>query len=287
MVKLTVAEVNGMRAAEMKRLLLDLASASDNDDKTSDPVSTMLDTVKLELTNILEEVRLGKEERDNLKDEIQTLKKEIEDHRQEAKLNQESLLKEIRDLKEHVSKPCTTAPTQSEATYADVVRSSVRSVIHDEQCKAEMIFSSVEEKGKDREFIANLCDKMDLQTKPIEISRLGRSKPPSTDRPRLLKVTFQTAFDARTFRVKYDEVKGKEGIPSHRLRNGRNKDQQALFKKNSAIAHKLNEDARKSGSNASFTLRDNGEVWKFSKQEGGMWIREEQWKLSTSTRPGN
>lgn len=283
MVKLTVSEVNAMKAAEMKKVLLALASA--NDDDTNDSLSALLETVKTELANILEEVRQGKDERENLKGEIQNLKKEIEDHRKEAKSNQESLLSEIRNLKEQVPKTATSTPAESEATYAQVVRSSVRSVMQDEQCKAEMIFSSVEEKGKDRDFVSNLCNKMELQTKPVEITRLGRNQPSNTERPRLLKVTFPTAFDARAFRAKYEEVKGKEGVPSHRVRNGRNKDQQALFKKNSAIAYKLNDEAKKTNSNASYSLRDNGEVWKFSKQENGKWIREEQWKLST--RSGN
>lgn len=282
MENLTVAEINGMKAADMKKLLL----ASAGGGKTGDSTSALLNTIKQNMGTILEEVRLGKEERASLREEVRALKTEVEDQRRESKLNQECLLKQIEELKEKLNKKISSEESKTDAVndkYAEAVRSSVRTVMQDEQCKAEMVFSAVEEKGKDQEFVTDLCNKMQLLAKPVEVSRLGRSKPPQTERPRLLKVTFQTAFDARTFRAKYEETKGTNDIPYHRLRSGRTKEQQALFKKNGTITYQLNQESKNAGSNVSYSLRDNGDVWKFSKRGDGKWIREKEWKLDAES----
>ena len=51
--------------------------------------------------------------------------------------------------------------------------------------------------------------------------------------------------------------------------------------KNSKIAFRLNEDAKKQKLNESYSLRDDGNVWKFLKKDDGKWTREKNWRLSS------
>ncbi|ELT95537.1 hypothetical protein CAPTEDRAFT_186109 [Capitella teleta] len=51
------------------------------------------------------------------------------------------------------------------------------------------------------------------------------------------------------------------------MRSGRSKEEQVHYKRLKADAHKLNLDAKKDGSQVSFSVRDNGKIWKYVKDD--------------------
>lgn len=165
------------------------------------------------------------------------------------------------------------------ASFADVVRNSVQSTLRDEQIKSQIIISKVDEKANATQFLTNLCEKMSFTTeKSTDIERIGRK---SSDRNRLLKVSFQTPFDARSFKARFDELKRENDtdLPNIRVRPSKTKKERELFSKNSQLAHKLNEEAKRDNSAFSFSLRDDGHIWKFVQQEDGKWKKDKDFKL--------
>ena len=173
----------------------------------------------------------------------------------------------------------STGRATSKGDFAAVVRKSVQTAIKDEKCKCEVIISKIEEKGEDDKVIEQLCETLDFKTKPLEVIRIGRKEEDDSSRQRLMKVTFANQFEARTFRAKYDEERqtDRDGLPKLRMRAGRNEDDQALFRKLKAQAHKMNADAKAGGDNASFSVRDQGVIWKFKKNGDGKWVRDRAW----------
>jgi hypothetical protein len=168
---------------------------------------------------------------------------------------------------------------QQSSTFAQVVRQSVQTALADENSRNDLVIGKVEEKGRDDETVAAVCEKIDFKGKPTEIRRLGQKK---ENRPRPLKVSFGCSFDARTFRASFEKrQKTEKDVPKWRLRRHRTKDEQELFVKNSKIAFRLNEDAKKQKLNESYSLRDDGNVWKFLKKDDGKWTREKNWRLSS------
>ncbi|ELU15675.1 hypothetical protein CAPTEDRAFT_209936 [Capitella teleta] len=98
--------------------------------------------------------------------------------------------------------------------------------------------------------ILNLCKTLDLESKPIGNTRMGR-KVNDSDRERLLKVTFAHSFDARSFLARHDERRKtgaeNDALMKLRMRSGRSKEEQVRYKRLKADAHKLNLDAKKDG----------------------------------------
>jgi hypothetical protein len=93
-----------------------------------------------------------------------------------------------------------------------------------------------------------------------------------------MKVRFQSEFDARTFRVRYDEIKSKEDTPVVRMRPSKTKKEQEGYNKMKEINKKLNENAKKEDANHSFSLRDDCTIWRFVLSEG-RWKHDKSWKL--------
>lgn len=150
--------------------------------------------------------------------------------------------------------------------------------MEEEKCRNDVMISRVEEKGQDQAMISDLCTKLELKATPIGIMRVGhKSKAPSHHR--MLKVSFANAFDARAFSARFDEKK-KAGtaLPSLRMRPGRTKQEQALFKRKGDEVHKLNKTARDSNANESFSLRNNGDIWRFTKNGDGKRVRDGAWR---------
>lgn len=198
-----------------------------------------------------------------------------------------ALRTQVSELQAELSKK-TLQPVNDEVSkpdYAEAVRKSVQSVFDQEKCKNDVMISKAEEKGEDQHFVKDLCNKLDFETQPIGIMRVGH-KSNASNHHRLLKVTFANGFDARSFRARFAERrKAEQGkdhdLPNIHMRAGRSREEQALFKEQGDMVHTLNEAAKKDGDNASFSLRENGQIWKFTKSHNGKWVRDENWK------PGN
>ena len=96
-------------------------------------------------------------------------------------------------------------PVQSSPTsFADVVRKTVKTAFDDEKVRQEVIVSRAPDEGNDNDFISGLCDKMDFAPKPKAVMRLGQNL--VTGRCRPLKVSFDTEFDARTFKARLEQA---------------------------------------------------------------------------------
>jgi len=165
----------------------------------------------------------------------------------------------------------------NKATFADVVRQSVQSALQDERGKNDLVISRMDEQGDDEKRLADVCKTLECESKPAELHRLGSKK---EGRTRLLKVSFPTNFDARAFRASFNNRrKTHNDLPNWRLRGHRTRSEQALFEKNSRTTFQLNSAAKEAKLNESYSLRDDGSVWKFVKQENGKWKREKDWEL--------
>ena len=168
---------------------------------------------------------------------------------------------------------------KTKKTMSEVLCQSVKNAFNEERIKCDVIISKAEESGDDVNFVSDLCKKMNFPTKPCNPHRLGKKS--SEDRPRLLKISFPTAFDARTFVSRYGQFrKENRNEPCLRIRGSKTKEEQAVFSKNSKIAHELNQEARTKKLPESYSLRDNGTIWKFMKgPNDGIWRRDREWQL--------
>lgn len=164
---------------------------------------------------------------------------------------------------------------RSSISFAEAVRKTMKDTLNDQGTKAEVIIAGVKDEGKDIEFMTDLCEKMKQSCKPKQGTRIGHKKP---GKNRLIKVRFHSEFDARTFRVHYDEIKENKDLPLVRMRPSRTKEGQDEYNKMKEMNKKLNENAKKENANCSFSLRDDCTIWKFVQNEG-RWKHDKSWKL--------
>jgi hypothetical protein len=142
----------------------------------------------------------------------------------------------------------------------------------DVDAKKELILTGVKE-GDDQHFLDDLCSKMNVASTTYDQMRIGRK---SSERNRLLKLTFSSNFDARKFIAKFDQLKSeKQELPNIRMRLGKTKQERDAYAKSKVAAKKLNDES--TDANCSFSLRDNGSIWKFVKGGDGKWKRDQDW----------
>lgn len=218
-----------------------------------------------------------------LLDTVKTLKQDM------ATLSQEcaELRSENRDLHMKLTSQLPIDADQSpeasipqQRSIADVVRNSVKNAINDEKCRNEVMISKAEEKGQDEKFISDLCTKMNFDTKPIEVTRMGE-KSETRSHHRLLKVSFSTSFDARAFRSRFEQTKKTlKDIGSFRMRPGRSREEQEAFRKSNSLAHRLNKEAKDAKEKLSYSVRENGAIWQYKESDDGKWIRVPEWTAS-------
>ena len=159
--------------------------------------------------------------------------------------------------------------------FAEALRQSVKSAFQEEKVKCDVIISKAQESDNDTNFVSDLCQRMNFQSKPSNPHRLGKIG----SRPRLLKVSFPTAFDARSFIARYDQFRRENRDENPlRIRQSKTKEEQAVFSKGSKLAYELNTKARQDNLPESYSLRDNGAVWKFVKASDGKWRRDRDWR---------
>ncbi|ELU11758.1 hypothetical protein CAPTEDRAFT_198633 [Capitella teleta] len=173
------------------------------------------------------------------------------------------------------------------ASFADVVRKTVQSTLLDEQNKSQMTISNVDEDVKDvkdEDFIKSICDRIDSKVLPKGTMRLGK-KIDTRERP--LKVTFETEFDVRPFRSRCDQNKRtSEEFPNIRIRQCRNAEEQKTFGKGLERAKEMNKAAKDTRVEYNFSVLDDGQIWKFEKDEQGKWKRDAEWINAPSGNGG-
>lgn len=144
----------------------------------------------------------------------------------------------------------------------------------EERARADLVISNLEDDDKDAEAIQSLCTQIKATSRPVQVNRLGKKQ---TGKKRPLKASFANPFDARTFKARFEEAKKNNELGQQRLkmRPYRSKEEQAK----TSVVRKLNEEVRESGEECSFSLRDNGEIWRFIKVEN-RWQRDNDWHAS-------
>ncbi|ELU11822.1 hypothetical protein CAPTEDRAFT_188630 [Capitella teleta] len=171
--------------------------------------------------------------------------------------------------------------------FADAVKKSVHTALQEDKAKCDVVISKVEEKGKDESFVADLCSIISYDTKLIGVMRLGRKKD-DTHHHRLLKLSFSTNFEARAFRSRFEEVRKDKpnDLSEFCVWPGRNREDQAAFRKSAIVANTLNKEAKHEGDMCSYSVKDNGSIWKFEKQADGKWVHISDWKFEKSRNDG-
>lgn len=200
-----------------------------------------------------------------LMDEIKELKNEVA-----------SLRSELKTAKENSD---TSAPQKK--SFSDVIKTSVRSALEEENTKNEVIIKGLNENQHDEEDLDALCTKAQIVMKPSAVLRLGKRNS-DENRPRLMKATFPTAFDARAFLSKIHACKkeGETTLKDIRCRPGRTSDEHKRYKALSTEVYQMNQKAK---AEESFSLRPNGAVWKYALVED-RWKRVEGWTYTPSTQ---
>lgn len=158
----------------------------------------------------------------------------------------------------------------------DVVRQTVQSTLAEQNSQAEVVISGVEERGQDTAFIHELCAQMNFSQKPVSLNRVGQ-KP--KDGHRLMKVSFPSQFDARAFKSRYNQLKNDQpDAYKLRMRPGLTAAQRKIFNQKKKLAQDLNSKATADNASYSFSVRENGDIWKFVQSEDGKWRRDSDWR---------
>lgn len=287
MVLPTLSEVNAMNKPQLKDVVIEALNA----DAPTD--------LHAAIAVLINEVRKSQTETADLRQDILNLKAANEELQATTVSSVADLTAEITNLKTAMSSlknevliPAATTSneqTNSPPTFADVIRKTLESSAENEQCKHELIISKAEETGDDEKFMGDLCTKLDFMPKPREFTRIGKK---ISARHRLLKVSFPSHFDARKFKSSFEENNRNvstddAALPNLRIRFNRTKDEHATFKRNSDVAFKLNKEAETKKENFSFSVRDNGDLWKFQKEDSGKWRRVKEWSHVDAPTSGN
>ncbi|ELT99334.1 hypothetical protein CAPTEDRAFT_197153 [Capitella teleta] len=185
-------------------------------------------------------------------------------------------------------KPQDEAPTTSPPSFAKIVKTvktSVQSLLIEEKIHNNVVISGLAECENDRDEVSQICDTLEFKAKPIDVQWLGSKG----ERPRLLKMTFFSKFDARAFLSKVSEAKKVDSstLPKLRCQLGQTKYEQKKHRKLSQMTFNLNNEAKKAGTNASFSVRDSGEIWKFASNYEEIWTRDHQWSAPEDQSLGN
>ena len=279
MPSLQLSDINGMKKDELKKSLIQVLQL--NKSRESDEG----DTPHSVLAAILEEMKKMNNERNTMMEEISALRQSQDILQKETENMKIELLDEIKSLRMQVKEmkgtvyPYATQEDNSsdqQHTFADVVRNSVRatmeSTFKEAESKKELILTKVQE-GNDQQFLSELCGKMEVSPQPLNPVRIGRK---TDERSRLLKISFQSNFDARKFKARFEQLKAeKKDVPDIRMRLGKTKEEREVYAKNKKVTQKLNNDAK--DADFSFSIQENGSIWKFVRGDDGRWKRDKEW----------
>ncbi|ELT93788.1 hypothetical protein CAPTEDRAFT_190968 [Capitella teleta] len=140
--------------------------------------------------------------------------------------------------------------------------------MQEEKVKNDVIIAKVQENNDNVTMVTSLCDKIGFSTKPVDVKRIGKK---TNDRHHLLKVPFNSNFDARAFCAQYHPAKrNDENIPVMRLRLGKAKTEQDALKRNNDLVYKMNQKAKEEDAGCvSYSLRGIEDIWKFAADDLG------------------
>ena len=171
---------------------------------------------------------------------------------------------------------CTSLPPKESFEYmVQAVKESRRAEKDLDLAARELILVGLSENIKDSEltqFLQTVSNELNIHgeaSSPSSVARLGRlqtSEP--AERKRLVKITFPSPESARLYKLAFHKHGGPVRFP-FRLRSSLPPQMRHLSKK----VFKLN---RESDAATSYSLRDDGDIWKFTKH-GEKWERDFDW----------
>lgn len=280
---LTLSDINAMKRDELREVLKGVLFTKVDDSSNNAGDSATLKVMMSMLTSITNEIDELKQANCSLTNEVSGLKEKVG----ELKKTNEDVITKLNEKDSDASASGAsaskalfadvTAGRKKQEELADVINKSVRLAFDDEKHHREVIMYKIKEEGKDDSVISGICAKLQ-STRPTEVIRLG--KKPAGDKPRLLKVTFPTAFDSRAFGSRFDEVRSTDNTLSNvKVRPGRSKAEHGKFKEGADLAYKLNSEAKeRKETKMSYSVRNNGVVWKFVINDTQKWVRDPEWK---------
>lgn len=224
----------------------------------------------------------------DMKEDVKDLKKEM----QELKDQMAELLSKMSSLP-HMSSASTddlSSATPSVPSFAAVVKETIKTTMEEDKVKSDLMISNLDDVGNDERCMNELCSKIDLneQSRPIRLVRVGKKK--DSNSKRLLKASFSTQFDARKFKASYEDAKNNEtpDLLSIRVRRCRTREEETVYKTKINRLKELNEKAKEEGGTTSFSLRENGNIWKYTKDsQTGKWRRDINWSDEAEESEGS
>ncbi|ELT90850.1 hypothetical protein CAPTEDRAFT_210967 [Capitella teleta] len=185
--------------------------------------------------------------------EIRTFHEKISSLRAELAAANAATNAAVKELRSNsiLSDPPNTI-TSPPPSFTDVVCDTVKAAIKEESHKTELILSKVEEKDNDTQFLSDLCDTMQFYPIPKSFERIGRKR---DDRQRLLKVSFDTQFNARSFKARCDVIrKENHAVADIRVIPSLSKEECVASRKSRKMAYTMNQAAKKDGDTYSFSV---------------------------------
>ena len=256
MLTLLNKEAEKINKAEMKKAFLALLKMENPNDATSESTTNTLTKIEQSMGTV--------------EHQLSTLQSQMQD--MERKISISNAL-DLNASSENDPNEWSNV-VRSKKNLSGVMRQSVGAALQDERCKQDVIVSRADEQD-DTKMVADLCKSLDFRTAPTSHRRLGQAK---DNTPRLLMLSFGSSFDARAFKSRFEHCKAekKDGLPNLRLRLGKTKEERVLFKHSAKLCHKLNQESKAQG-NESYSLKDDGSIWKYIKADSGTWKREKSW----------
>lgn len=261
----SLPEINSMLKPELRQTLLNVLNMEPWLSAAADSCS-----LATSIASLASELRKNNEQNQELRSEIQSLRTQVTDL-------QTSAPPPIPLLS---TNGATSTPSAPPPAFADVVRSTMMSTIREEKAQAQVVISNVKEEGNDLRFMSSLCEKINNKSMPKNVSRMGTKL---ADRVRPMVVTFDSNFDARTFMSRFGDSKSDEDVstPPIKIRPYRSSEDQTMYKKKLEKARELNRTAKEKSPDTSFSLRNNGCIWKYIKDPAcNKWRRDTEWSDS-------
>ena len=154
---------------------------------------------------------------------------------------------------------------------------NVKRHVQSDESGCEVILSNLKEEGIDHDQVKKLCSEMKFDH-PKDIQRLGkRENNPS----RLLKLSFNDSFTASAFRSRFEQCRVSEEDFSFchiRVRASYPREVRVTMAKSKRTCYELNKRAKEEKLAESYSVRRDGEIWRFCKALDGGWIRDREWK---------
>ena len=150
----------------------------------------------------------------------------------------------------------------SENALNKVIKNSFRNVIQSEKDKCHLILAHLDESNSvaDLDRVVEIGNLINSPANPVVAIRLGSV---ASNHSRLLKITFLKELDARNYTLSFEKNKFEKRLSILKIRQSMDTEVGQNYKKKRQQVYELNKHATENKTNASFSLRSNGNTAKF------------------------